>query len=130
MRRVDATLPQPDGIPLELVQARRTIDNIDAALVHLLAERFACTKRVGRLKAEKNLPPADPKREADQIRRLRGLADDSGLDPVFAEKFLRFIVEEVIRHHEEIAEEVRGDETPSVQVEDPAQDRDDTGIDV
>lgn len=130
MRRVDATLPQPDGIPLELVQARRTIDNIDAALVHLLAERFACTKRVGRLKAEKNLPPADPKREADQIRRLRGLADDSGLDPVFAEKFLRFIVEEVIRHHEEIAEEVRGDEPPSVQVEDPAQDRDDTGIDV
>ncbi|MBD3688861.1 chorismate mutase [Nanchangia anserum] len=109
----DRPLREPADIPAELAQARRTIDNIDAALVHLLAERFACTKRVGVLKAEKNLPPADPEREARQITRLRGLADDSGLDPVFAEKFLRFIVDEVIRHHEAIAVEVRGDEANS-----------------
>lgn len=81
---------------------RRSIDNIDAALVHLLAERFRHTQRVGRLKAEHDLPPADPEREQAQIDRLRELADDSGLDPVFAERFLRFIVTEVIRHHEQI----------------------------
>lgn len=71
--------------------------------MHLLAERFRCTQRVGRLKARFELPPADKERESRQVDRLRGLAAESGLDPVFAEKFLRFIVEEVIRHHEDIA---------------------------
>src|SRR5919112_3553976 len=91
------------AVPAELVSIRQSIDNIDAALVHLLAERFKCTQRVGHLKAERGLPPSDPAREAQQIERLRRLAAEAGLDPVFAEKFLGFIVEEVIRHHEEIA---------------------------
>ena len=88
-----------------LGEERRRIDNIDAALVHLLAERFAHTQRVGMLKAEHGLPPADPAREQQQIRRLRSLADEAGLDPTFAEAFMRFIVTEVIRHHERIREE-------------------------
>ncbi|MBR5950903.1 MAG: chorismate mutase [Actinomycetaceae bacterium] len=91
------------GIPEELLRYRQTIDNLDAALVHILAERFRCTQNVGRLKAEYKLPPSDPSREEKQVERLRLLAEDSGLDPQFAEKFLRFIVAEVIRHHEEIA---------------------------
>lgn len=82
-----------------LARFRQSIDNFDAALVHLLAERFRCTQKVGEYKREKNLPPSDPKREAKQIARLRQLADQSGLDPDFAEKFLHFIIEEVIRHH-------------------------------
>jgi len=84
----------------ELKRLRDSIDNIDAALVHLLAERFKCTQAVGRYKAEHGLPPADPAREAEQIARLRGLAETAKLDPDFAEKFLNFIVTEVIRHHE------------------------------
>lgn len=88
-----------------LIEERRSIDNIDAALVHLLAERFSHTQRVGVLKATHGLPPADPSRERAQIDRLRSLAHDAGLDPVFAEAFLRFIVTEVIRHHERIRDE-------------------------
>lgn len=87
---------------LELQRLRDSIDNIDAALIHLLAERFKCTQAVGRLKADHGLPPADPAREAAQIARLRSLAQESKLDPDFAEKFLNFIVREVIRHHEAI----------------------------
>lgn len=84
----------------QLGEYRSSIDNIDAALVHLLAERFKITKAVGRYKATVGLPPSDPGREAVQIARLRDLAAESGLDPAFTESFLRFIVSEVIRHHE------------------------------
>lgn len=85
-----------------LAEIRASIDNIDAALVHMLAERFKNTQKVGRLKAEHNLPAADPVREESQITRLRQLAADADLDPEFAEKFLAFIIDEVIRHHEAI----------------------------
>ena len=92
-------MSEPDS---ELQRLRDSIDNIDAALVHLLAERFKCTQAVGRFKAEHGLPPADPAREAQQVARLRTLAKEAKLDPDFAEKFLAFIVQEVIRHHEAI----------------------------
>lgn len=81
---------------------RQSIDNIDAALIHMLAERFKITQAVGRFKAEHDLPPADPLREDRQIARLRKLAADAQLDPIFAEKFLRFIIDEVIHHHKQI----------------------------
>jgi chorismate mutase len=92
----------PQELPPELVELRRSIDNIDAALIHLLAERFKCTRKVGELKARVDLPPADPVREAQQIARLRSLAVSADLAPEFAEKFLNFLVTEVIRHHESI----------------------------
>lgn len=86
----------------QLAEYRASIDNLDAILLHTLAERFKVTQAVGRLKAEHDMPPADKSREGEQIARLRRLADESGLDPEFAEKFLAFIVAEVIRHHEQI----------------------------
>jgi chorismate mutase len=75
---------------------RDSIDNIDAAIIHMLAERFQCTQRVGVLKAENDLPPSDPEREAQQIARLRRIAVTAKLDPDFAEKFLAFTIREVI----------------------------------
>ena len=87
-------------MPDDMLQAYRdSIDNIDAALIFMLAERFKVTKAVGDHKALHGLPPADPGREAAQVARLRGLAASARLDPEFSEKFLRFIIDEVIRHH-------------------------------
>ncbi|MET9347191.1 chorismate mutase [Streptomyces termitum] len=95
------------AVRAELTRLRESIDNIDAAVVHMLAERFKCTQQVGVLKAEHQLPPADPDREARQIARLRELAESARLDPAFAEKLLNFIIAEVIRHHETIADGAR-----------------------
>jgi chorismate mutase len=92
----------PLSLPSELLALRDSIDNIDAAIVHMLAERFRCTQRVGVMKAEHNLPAADPSREERQVARLRALAATAKLDPEFAEKYLVFVVREVIRHHEAI----------------------------
>jgi chorismate mutase len=99
----DTTEGVDDSVRAELIELRDSIDNIDAAVVHMLAERFKCTQRVGRLKADHDLPPADPAREARQIERLRELAVSAKLDPAFAEKLLNFVIAEVIRHHETIA---------------------------
>jgi chorismate mutase len=87
----------------QLNSIRQSIDNIDAALIHLLAERFKFTQQVGRLKAVHGLPPSDPERESRQTQRLRTLAEGAHLDPAFAEKWFNFVVAEVIQHHEEIA---------------------------
>ena len=87
----------------QLEQYRSSIDNIDAALILLLAERFKVTKAVGEYKATAGLPAADPAREQEQIARLRDLAASANLDPAFSEAFLRFVIAEVIRHHERAA---------------------------
>jgi chorismate mutase len=87
-----------------LARLRSSIDNIDAALVYLLAERFKATKQVGHLKAEHGMPASDPAREEQQTARLRSLAEQADLDPAFAEKWFNFVVAEVIRHHTEAAD--------------------------
>lgn len=93
------------GANARLHALRTSIDNIDAALVFMLAERFKITQQVGTFKASTGLPAADPHREVQQVARLRSLAADAGLDPDFTEKFLRFIIDEVIRHHRKAANE-------------------------
>ena len=83
---------------------RKSIDNIDAALIHMLAERFRITQAVGEYKAKTQMAPADPSREKKQVQRLRKLAEEADLDPEFSEKFIRFVIDEVIRHHQQAAE--------------------------
>jgi chorismate mutase len=99
----DGSIDERDAAMSELLGIRSSIDNIDAALIHLLAERFKFTQQVGRLMADHGLPPSDPEREKRQIARLRALAVDAHLDPAFAEKWFNFVVAEVIQHHEELA---------------------------
>jgi len=99
-----STDPDADATA-ELAAIRLSIDNIDAALVHMLAERFKFTQKVGRLKAASGMPPSDPERERVQIARLREIAMQAQLDPAFAEKWFNFVVAEVIHHHEQLATE-------------------------
>ena len=80
---------------------RDSIDRLDAILVYTLAERFKHTQAVGRLKAEHDLPPSDPAREEKQIERLEWLSKEADLDPEFAKKLLKFIIQEVIQHHKQ-----------------------------
>ena len=94
---------QANDVLPELKRLRSSIDNIDAALIYILAERFKCTKQVGKLKAEHGLPATDLEREKQQIARLRELAETAQIDPVFAEKFLNFVIAEVIQHHKAAA---------------------------
>ena len=97
--------PQPEARPMPLKEFRKSIDNLDATLIYVLAERFRLTKRVGEYKRDQGLPSSDPGREAEQVARLKQLAVDADLDPEFAERFLRFVIDEVIRHHERIKNE-------------------------
>jgi len=96
--------PRAATIPEELKLLRRSIDNLDSALICLLAERFQITEKVGHLKAVHSLPAVDPKREAAQFVRIRGLATKCGLDPNVAEQVLKFILKDVVRRHRAIAE--------------------------
>ena len=82
-----------------LKEHRASIDRLDAILVNTLAERFKQTQAVGLLKAQHGLPASDPAREESQITRLEQLAREADLDPEFARKFMRFVIDEVIRHH-------------------------------
>ena len=92
---------------------RTSIDNIDSALIHILAERFKITEKIGAHKARTGLPAEDPQREQRQVARLRALAATAGLDPAFTEKFLRFVIDEVIRHHSRHKTTATGDQPPA-----------------
>jgi len=105
IKLTDVEKIQDHAIPTKLLELRASIGNIDAAVILMLAERFRCTRVIGSLKAEHNLPPSDPDREAQQMVRLRALASNAGLDPGFAERSHKYVVREVVRHHEQARRE-------------------------
>ena len=85
-----------------LEEMRKSIDNIDNAIVAMFAERFKVTNRVGYYKAERQLPSKDPEREAKQYERIVEIAEQYGLDPEFAKSYLEAVIERVINNHENI----------------------------
>ena len=105
---IDAQLGEHDPKTAESVAAiaalRKSIDNVDTAIVSLLAERFKYTSRVGVLKANAGFAPADYQREARQIKRLRRVATEAGLDPEIAEMYREFVVAEAKKRHQRIAD--------------------------
>lgn len=110
----DAQPSDPTANPVirqEILGLRGSIDNIDASLMYLLAERFKCTRRVGELKAQAGIAASDPDREARQIERLTAIAEAAGLDTEFAAQFREFVVAEAIRRHKLIAAEL-GEPSP------------------
>lgn len=89
-----------------LDELRKSIDNIDNAIVATLAERFKVTDRVGCFKASNNLPAKDPGREAIQHARIQELSLQYGLDPKLASAILGQIIDKVVANHEDIAKAI------------------------
>ena len=93
-----------------LEELRASIDRIDNALCALLAERFAVTYKVGLYKAQTGAPAIDVEREERQFKKISALAEQYGLDPQFAIKFLRLTIDEVVKNHERLGV-IKNDET-------------------
>jgi len=87
----------------DLQDLRKSLDAIDNALIDLLAERFRVTQKVGEYKKAHHLPPVDESREAAQFARIDALATQAGLNPEFASKMLRLIIDEVVKNHKALA---------------------------
>ncbi|MFO1388932.1 chorismate mutase [Cellvibrio sp.] len=88
-----------------LEELRKSIDNIDNAIVAMFAERFKVTTKVGHYKAKHGLPAKDIQREAVQFNRIVELANHYGLDPEFARELLSKVIDRVVQNHELIAQE-------------------------
>lgn len=99
-----AAHPETAAAVAQIGGLRQSIDNIDAAIISLLAERFKATARVGVLKAGAGFAPEDTKREHYQITRLHRIAEDAGLDPQIAEMYREFVVTEAKKRHQRIAD--------------------------
>ena len=99
-----AAHPETAQAVARIKDLRQSIDNIDSAVISLLAERFKATSRVGVLKASAGFAPEDTKREDYQIERLHRIAIDAGLDPEIAEMYREFVVTEAKKRHQRIAD--------------------------
>jgi chorismate mutase len=71
----------------ELVRIRDEIEQIDRALIDLIAQRVRLARRVGVVKRSAGLPTLDPPREAAVVRRAGVLAREAGL----ADEDVRYI---------------------------------------
>lgn len=109
------TIPEPAGDPAddddELEQLRRRIDEIDEDFVELLARRFVVTRRVGRLKADRGLPPQDAIREAQIDAKVRRLAAKHELSEELVSEVLRAVIDRVVEEHRHLQHGVAREET-------------------
>jgi chorismate mutase len=89
----------------DLDDLRRSLDNIDNAIIYLLAERFSLTRKVGEYKRDHKLPPVDLNREEQQFARIKKLATEAKLNEEVATKYLRLIIDEVVKEHTKLQAE-------------------------
>jgi chorismate mutase len=95
----------PSESEFDLKTARKRLDRIDKELVSLLGERFTITNQIGQYKKARKLSPVDEDRERIQLERIEQLAESVGLDPAFARRFLRCIIDEVVTNHKKAGSE-------------------------
>jgi len=94
----------------KLNELRKSIDDIDAAIVNLLAERMAVCKQVAAVKAETATAVMQPQRVREVLNLRRQWAIDKQVDPDFTEQLFRILLAET--HRIEIAE-VRTEPAPN-----------------
>ncbi len=78
---------------LDLQEIRRRIDDVDAKILALFAERVELVLEVGRYKRERNLAVYDPDRERKVLERLTELAP-AGLSPQVIRRVFERIIDE------------------------------------
>jgi chorismate mutase len=79
---------------------RKSIDNLDSALIAILAERFRMTEKIGLTKSAAGLAPLDPERERQQFENFRALAGSFGLDVQVVADVMGRIIQHAKNRHE------------------------------
>lgn len=72
--------------------SRKRIDEIDERILELLSERAEVVNAVIKTKVENQLPVFVPKREDEKSASFKKSAKEKGIDPEWAEDFLRMIM--------------------------------------
>ncbi len=93
-----------DSPKAELASLRAEVDEIDQQIMLLLGVRFRCTDMIGELKTNHGMDLVDPKREAQQVERIRRLALEAGVPPDLGETILREVIDTVIDTHTRLRE--------------------------
>ncbi|GGP22046.1 chorismate mutase [Silvimonas iriomotensis] len=88
-----------------LAEVRKSIDNLDNAIVAILAERFRLTERVGVIKQSESLPVEDLDRERLQEAHYRELAVSYGLNQDTLVEIMKTIIGQVKKRHADIIAE-------------------------
>ncbi|MDP9464119.1 MAG: chorismate mutase [Actinomycetota bacterium] len=81
----------------DLDDLRSRIDQLDGALIEIVAERLALCRQVAAVKAGTDTPVIQPARVRDVVVTRRQQAIEAGVDPDFAEQLFRVLLTETHR---------------------------------
>ena len=81
----------------ELDDLRARIDQLDSALIAIVAERLAVCRQVAAVKEGSDTPVIQPTRVRDVVITRRQQAIEAGIDPDFAEQLFRVLLTETHR---------------------------------
>jgi chorismate mutase len=84
------TISAKESVNLDLF--RQELDIIDQNIVSLFALRYQVVQQVAAYKKEHNIPVYDPKREAEEIKKLGELAQSYKIDPDIIEKIFKIYI--------------------------------------